>query len=236
MAEAFPENVADNPDDRNSIFVLLLAIKWQFDTYGLSTVNKSLVNNLRVVDPEGKKIKITCAVVEEEKNIKADHKEDAAKYNVNLRGAKQPRGSKKKAKVKWLDSSTAAYYLDLMRENSFDFIVGHVPYLANGPLNIRDFYQDIERKPKVILMIHDLPKTSDGETDEDILLEWLSEADIVFSVGKEIESEIISSIASLAPEQRPIHKMYIPSYPLELLAFTETLSKGTRFVELKMLQ
>ena len=68
MAEAFP----DNPDDEDLgeeekiISVLLLTTKWQFDTYGLSTVNKSLVNNLRVVDPEGKKIKITCAVVEEE--------------------------------------------------------------------------------------------------------------------------------------------------------------------------
>ena len=67
MAEAFRENVSDNQDDEDlhseekPISVLLLATKWQFDTYGLSTVNKSLVNNLRVVDPEGKKIKITCA-------------------------------------------------------------------------------------------------------------------------------------------------------------------------------
>ena len=78
MAEAFPENVSHNPDDvevdkrEKPISILTLATKWQFDAYGLSTVNKSLVNNLRVVDPEGKKIKITCAVVEEEKNIKDD--------------------------------------------------------------------------------------------------------------------------------------------------------------------
>ena len=63
MAEAFPENVSDNEDDEDShsqekpISVLTLASKWQFDTSGLSTVNKSLVNNLRVVDPDGKKIK-----------------------------------------------------------------------------------------------------------------------------------------------------------------------------------
>ena len=86
MAEAFPENVSDNHNEEdlnnqeNLISVLLLATKWQFDTYGLSTANKSLVNNLRVVDRKGKKIKITCAVVEEEGKINRYQKEDAEKY------------------------------------------------------------------------------------------------------------------------------------------------------------
>ena len=44
-------------DEQNGIEILLLTTKWQFDTYGLSTINKSLVNNLRVVDPEGENIK-----------------------------------------------------------------------------------------------------------------------------------------------------------------------------------
>ena len=65
-------------------------------------------------------------------------------------------------------------------------------------------------------MIHDLPKTSDEETDDDVMLEWLSEADIIFSVGKQVHAEIISSIKSLDAEQRPLHKLYLPSYPLEL--------------------
>ena len=73
-----------------------------------------------------------------------------------------------------------------------------------------------EHKPKVILMVHDLPRTTDRDIDEDSLLEWLSEADVIFSVGKAVESEIISAIASLPPEERPGHKLYIPSYPLEL--------------------
>ena len=235
MAEAFPENVSENPDDEdvdkqeNPISVLLLATKWQFDTYGLSTVNKSLVNNLRLVDPEVKKIKITSAVVEEEKNIREDEREDAEKYKVKLKGAKQPRGrKKKKPNIKWLDNSTGAYYLDLMRNNSYDFIIGHVPYLANGPLNIRDFYPDTESKPKVIFMIHDLPRTSDGDLDENVLQEWLSEADIVFSVGKEVDAEIISSITSLVPEERPIHKLYIPSYPLEFFNISRDTPTGNK--------
>ena len=113
MAEAFPEDPENTELDKEekSISVLLLATKWQFDTYGLSTVNKSLVNNLRVVDPEGKKIKITCAVVEEDEKIESYQKEDAAKYKVQLRGAKRPRGPKKKPRIKWLENNTAAYYL-----------------------------------------------------------------------------------------------------------------------------
>ena len=78
-------------------------------TYGLSTINKSLVNNLRLVDPEGKCIKITCAVVEEEGLIKDEDFKDAEKDGVKLKGAKRPRGSKrgKKPKLQWLDKNTA---------------------------------------------------------------------------------------------------------------------------------
>ena len=74
MAEAFREGLSEinSESQENPISVLILATKWQFDTNGLLTVNKSLVNNLRVVDPEGKNIKITCAVVEEDKSIKND--------------------------------------------------------------------------------------------------------------------------------------------------------------------
>ena len=239
MAEAFPESISDgrNVEDvdreEKSITVLLLATKWQFDTNGLSTVNKSLVNNLRVVDPEGKKIKITCAVVEDEKNITDDQREDAAKYKVELRGANQPRGPKKKPNLEWLDKYTGSYYIDLMRENLYDFIIGHVPFLTNGALNLKDLYPATEPKPKLILMIHDIPKTAEEDIDEDTLLEWLSEVNVVFSVGKKVEAEIISAITSLPSEQRPFHKLYIPSYPLELFsvqrdAMEENQVRGTQ--------
>ena len=196
MAEAFPGNSSNNVSDeqRKLISVLLLATKWQFDTYGLSTVNKSLVNNLRVVDPEAKYVKITCAVVEEDRNIKDDQKEDAAKYGVELRGGKQPRGPRKKPNIEWLDQNIATYYPDLLRKHSYDFIIGHVPHLANGPLNLRDRYPEEKDKPIVILMIHDLPRTTNGDVDDRSLHEWLSEADVVFSVGKKVEAEIFSSI------------------------------------------
>ena len=230
MAEAFPENPDDVDLDKQEepISVLVLSEKWQFDTYGLSTVNKSLVNNLSVVDPEGKKIKITCAVVEEDGKIESCQKEDAEKYKVQLKGSKRPRGPKRMPNKEWLDINTGTYYLDLVRENSFDFIIGHVPYLANGALNLRDIYTATENKPKVILMIHNLPRSSDEFIDHEALLEWLSEADAIFSVGKEIEAEVLSSIQSLPSEKRPIHKLYIPSFPLELFNVRRTSVEGNK--------
>ena len=168
------------------------------------------------MDPEGKTIKIACAVVEEEENLLEDERKDAGKYNVKLTGAKRPRGRKKRPDVEWLDENTATYYPDLVRLNRYDFIIGHVPYLANGPLNIRDSYSATEKKPKVILMIHNLPLKYDGDNDEESLLGWLSEADFVFSVGKEVKAKVLSSITSLPPEQRPNHKLYIAGFPLEL--------------------
>ena len=230
MAEAFPENLdpIDFNQQENPISVLLLAERWQFDTYGLSTVNKSLVNNLRVVDPEGKKIKINCAVVQEEGKIEKCQKEDAEKYQVELKGAKQPRGPKKKPNIEWLDNSTGAYYLDFVKNNSFDFIIGHIPYLANGALNLRDICAATENKPKVILMVHDLPRSSDEFNDYEALLEWLFEADAIFSVGKQVEAEVLSSIQSLPPEKRPIHMLYIPGFPLELFNVCRNSAKGNK--------
>ena len=51
---------------RETISLLILTTRWQFDTYGLSAVNKCLVNNLRVVDPDGKWVNVTCTVLEED--------------------------------------------------------------------------------------------------------------------------------------------------------------------------
>ena len=89
MAEAFPEHQTAPDNPKRVIRVLLLGNKWQFDTYGLSTINKSLVNNLRLVDPEGRNIKITCAIVEEEGIIKDEDLKDAMKDGVQLKGAKK---------------------------------------------------------------------------------------------------------------------------------------------------
>ena len=98
MAEALPDGQSESEllsHSRRIILVLLLGTRWQFDTYGLSTFNKSLVNNLRLVDPEGRMIRITCAVLQDDGKIRDEDLKDARKLGVELKEAKRPRGSKK---------------------------------------------------------------------------------------------------------------------------------------------
>ena len=220
MAEAFPEEppVSERHPDEKTISVLLLASRWQFDTYGLSTINKSLINNLRLVDPEGKTIKITCAVVEEEEKFSCADVKDAASCGVVLKGAKRPMSKKrdKKSKLKWLDENTGTYYHHIINQYSFDFIIGHAPYLANGCFNLKDIYKEGENHLKIILMFHALPKDEDGDVDDEMLMDWLTKSDIVFPVGKTVESELVPYVAAMHEKTRPIQKTYIPSYPLEL--------------------
>ena len=233
MAEAFPEepSASELHEDgsRITISVLLLASKWQFDTYGLSTINKSLVNNLRLVDPDDETIKITCAVVEEGKSNFPDMS-DAGKYRVVLKGAKRPMSKKKHGNpdLQWLDEYAATYYRHLQHDH-FDFIIGHAPYLANGCFNLKELNMERGMTPKIILMFHGLPKKENGDIDEEMLAEWLNEADMVFSVGKAIESELVPFIGEIDKENRPIHKMYIPSYPIELFHVTQE-AKGKEVV------
>ena len=78
-----------------------------------------------------------------------------------------------------------------------------------------DWYHEKQHHPKVMLIIHGLPRTDEGQVDEELLLDWLTEADVVFSMGTPLQSEIIPYVRSLEPEKQPIHKVYIPMYPLE---------------------
>ena len=156
--------------------------------------------------------------------LKNEQRADAAKYKVELKGGNHPVGPKKKPTVEWLDKYTGAYYLDLVREQSYDFIIGHVPYLANGCFNFKDLYGRTGANSKVILMIHDIPKTTYGDTDEKSLLQWLSGADVVFSVGKTVEAEIVPYIELL--DQQPVYKLYIPGVPVELFNFRHASLRG----------
>ena len=193
----------------------------------MSTINKSLVNNLRLVDPEDETIKITCAVVEEGKINYAEVR-DAGKCRVILKGAKRPMSKKRhiKPELSWLDEYAGTYYRHL-QDHHYDFIIGHAPYLANGCFNLKDLYRGREISPKIILMFHGLPKKENGDIDDEMLEEWLTEADVVFSVGKAVESELVPYVAGMDEEIRPIHKMYLPSYPVELFHVLQE-PKGTK--------
>ena len=125
-----------------------------------------------------------------------------------------------------MDESITAYYLHLVQDQNYDFIIGHAPYLANGCLNLKDIYKNRKDTPKVILMFHGLPKDENESIDNETLLDWLNEADVVFSVGKAMEDEVLSYIESPDPEKRPVHKVYLPSYPMDMFDIKQDDNEG----------
>ena len=194
------------------ISLLFLSPKWQYDTYGVASVVRSLVNDLWLTDPDGQKIQMTCAVLEEDGKINEADVADAAKHNVKLRGVKLPRGVKKIPTTEELNSTISTYYKHLVVAQNCDFIIGHIPYLAYGALNLQDLCRDIG-KPNVVLVAHALPRTNDNDIDENSLVEWLAEAEVVLSLGDAVKSEIDMYIEGLKENERPVHNAYIPGCP-----------------------
>ena len=137
-----------------------------------------------------------------------------------------------KPKLLWLDEQAGTYYHHL-QDQHYDFIIGPAPYLANGCFNLKDLLSKRrELAPKIILIFHGLPKRENGDIDDEMLEEWLTEADVVFSVGNSVENELVPYIKGLDEENRSIRKIYIPSYPLELFHISqepkETKIEGTQ--------
>ena len=220
---------------RENISILILSTRWQFDTYGLSTVNKCLVNNLRLLDPDGKWINVTCTVLQEEGKIPENEHKDAVKYKVALRGSKRPRGRIGKPETSWLNEYSVAYYRHLVREHKHDFIVGHMPYLVDGCLNLRDHSEEVHQghSPKVILVAHALPLMEDGDVNEEVLTEWLQEADLIFSVGDNMFMKIESHIESHDIDIQ--HKLYLPGFPLDFFQIEPNPRKATLIGEQSIL-
>ena len=140
QVELDPVYVHDNP--RKIISILILSTKWTFDTYGLSTINKSIVNNLRLVDPNTKTIRITCAILEEEGKISEDQILDAENHKVKLMGYKHPRGPRKSPSFEWLNQTINSYYNHLATKQKYDFIIGHAPHVVNGCFTLKDAYTE----------------------------------------------------------------------------------------------
>ena len=65
--------------------------------------------------------------LKEDGKIKGYQLQNADKRGLQLRGARQPCGAKRKSIIEWLDEFTATYYHQLLTKNSYDFITGHVP-------------------------------------------------------------------------------------------------------------
>ena len=202
-------NIAETP-----VYVLILMPQWKFDRYGTSGITRSLIKNLRRIDPEGKVIKVTVAVLEEEGHI--ERNEEAEELKVHLKGYIHPKGRRKKADVQWLNEVVMTYYHHLVSEAKYDFIIGHAPYFSNGCINLRDSCRGNGLNPKVILFAHELPQNEDGETEEVILRECLSETDVVVSLTTAMREEIERQMKEIKKEDVPLPKNYIPGYPVEL--------------------
>ena len=94
-----------------------------------------------------------------------------------------------------------------MHDQKFDFIIGHLPYVANGPLNLKT--EPRQESAKTILMVHTLPMVDNAHIDEEHLADWLKRADMIFSVGSNVWMYINSIIKALAIGLN--HELYLPS-------------------------
>ena len=201
---------------KTHISVLMLTPQWRFDGYGIATITRSLIKDLRTIDSEGKFIKITCIILAEADGRSLEEQRvEAKELKVELEGYILPRGRKKEPNMdEWMNEGIVNYYNNVLSGTKYDFIIGHVPYLAYGSLNVRDFYS--KKKPKVILVNHAVPRTPDGEIEDDALKDWLREADVVMSMEKSVQEKISECIMALGLDSAAHHKTYIPAHPIEL--------------------
>ena len=215
---------------KNSISILILSSSWNYDGLGLPLVTRSLVRNLTQLDPKGKEFSVTCAVLKVEGKIDEKDREDAEELKVELKGAKQPWGKERKANTKWLDEMAVLYYRHLIIKKRYDFIIGHMPHFGNGCLNLRDLSKEFHEghSPKVIVVAHALPVTDEGNVDEDSLLSWLQEVDLILSLNYNVQAQIEMYIESLSPTTTALHRLYLPGLPRNSWEnfFPQTLTWG----------
>ena len=179
-----------------------------FDFTDITTVTRSLINNLRHHDPNGENVKITCAILEKDGGIEKVQIDEAEKQNVTLRGAVPPIGETiLKPETHWMDKLSAAYYHNVFDESSYNFIVGHAPLFSYGAVNLKKAYKG-KPVPKVVLVIHELPKTKQG-LERETLDRWIKGTDIVFSIGGAANNELERFLLGRK------HELYIPIYTLE---------------------
>ena len=74
------------------------------------------------------------------------------------------------------------------------------------------------------------------KTDKELLREWLSETNVVFSLTTAMRSEIERQMKEMKKEDLPLHKSYIPGYPVELFNLDgEDIRKSQSVREISML-
>ena len=202
------------------ISILFLASTWKYDGHGITSINRSIINDLWMADQNATKVKMTCALLEQEDHlITLEEREDAKKHKVNLIGAMLPRGVEDLPEVTEVDRYCYAFFQHIdFKTLKVTHIVGHMPNMVNAAFSLRDIFRIAGQSPKVVLVIHTLP-TKNSTTDMASLSNVLLESDIVVSVGHPMYQEISQYIRTLPDEnKKPRHKVYIPGGPVELLS------------------
>ena len=215
------------PDDsKKEVSVLMLTPQWRFDEYGMATITRSLIQNLRMINPDDRFIRITCAVLEENRKI-SRNQTDVEQLKVQLVGYSRPRGDRGEPELHWLDRDLTKYYAGI---TNHDFIIGHVPYLTYGCLTLKGTFVERGQACTAILVVHELPRNENGEIDEDQLRE-LADSNVLLSMEASIQEELMRTVVSQDQENTPKFKMYFPVFPVKLFKFEhqkKTESGGPR--------
>ena len=98
---------------------------------------------------------------------------------------------------------------------NYDFIIGHVPHLTTGCLNLRDIYTRRRHNSKIVLIVHELPHNGNGEIEAE-QFRALCEADMVLCMEKSIIQELSQRIVTLEQENTPDYKWYFPGFLTKL--------------------
>ena len=96
-------------------------------------------------------------------------------------------------------------------------IVGHLPYLPNGPTNIRDYTYKGDTSVKIILVNHEAPNDENGDLDEDQLESWCKLSDVVVSIGHPLFDFTETVLQGGTSDMK--HDLYLPGCPVDFLKY-----------------
>ena len=96
-------------------------------------------------------------------------------------------------------------------------IIGHLPYIPNGPTNIRDYMYRGDPSVKVILVNHEAPYNENRNRDVDQLEAWCKSSDVVVSVGRSLFDFTETVLTNKNSDTK--HDLYIPACPVDFLKY-----------------
>ena len=128
------------------------------------------------------------------------------------------RGDDSTPSIKWLDLYPSTYYAKTLEHlPQMTHIIGHLPYLPNGPTNIRNYLYRGDPSVKVILVNHEAPYNENRNRDVDQLEAWCKSSDVVVSVGRSLFDFTETVLADKNCDIK--HDLYMPVCPVDFLKY-----------------